>query len=96
MLLCEADTNEDGKITTDEFSTMAKKWKSGDNSGTVACLPASCDPGKFTAMSKKVKDGKLPISADGDFFAECAGGSSLAINMLMVVSLATLMIMISH
>ena len=57
VVLCEADTNEDGVMTPKEFlAWKTKDRSSGDLSAIVACLPAGCDRDEFLARAKKVAD----------------------------------------
>ena len=57
MVLCQADTNGDGKMTPEEFlAWKTKDRSSGDHSDFLACLPAGCDRDEFLARIEKVAD----------------------------------------
>ena len=57
VVLCEADTNEDGVMTPKEFlAWKTKDRSSGDHSDFLACLPAGCDRDEFLARIEKVAD----------------------------------------
>ena len=96
IVVCSADTDRDGQITVAEFFAMTKKVEDGqfDKTAYRTCLPAGCDLDGGVAIIQKVLTGELPIADDGSFMTECAGCSSFSVNMLMMFSLATLVLMI--
>ena len=51
---CEGDTDNDGKLTHEEFVALTKKKDNVEDH--AACLPAGCNKDEYRAFVKKVEN----------------------------------------